>query len=99
MELRLTTNNEQAWKDALLKNLFEYAIQVVAEPAIYQIRDMDAFFTFLQGRMAEFLKANPKYCKPAGFSLTYSRPSCCAPSIEGSYLDQKFTVNITHVKP
>jgi hypothetical protein len=96
MELTLTTTTDKPWKDPLLKALFDYTVQVITEPTIYRIGDMDTLFTFLQGRMGEFLKANPKYQKPAGLQLRYSRPSCCAPTIEGIYLDQKFTVNITH---
>lgn len=93
MELNLSFTLTD-WKDPMMAQLFAYVQHIEREPDIYSIQDMDTLFTFLQHRMEEFMKANRTYRKPAGLELCYCRPSCCAPTIRMSFLNQSFTIKL-----
>lgn len=94
MELIINSSCEVNWKDPMMSQLYDYALHINKESDIYGIQDMDTLFTFLKSRMEEFMKANPRYRKPAGLELCYCRPSCCTPTIRVAYLDQKFTIKL-----
>lgn len=79
--------------DPLFRYLSGYARELTESYCADLFQDMDMVFGFLQTRMEEFFKANPGYRKPAGLSLCYSRPSCCAPTITLSYLDQSVIIS------
>lgn len=80
--------------DPCMAYLYAYAKHVAEVPEIYGIQDMDTLFTFLQSRMQEFMKANPRYRKPASLEMCYCRPSCCPPTIRVAYLEQRFTIKL-----
>ena len=78
-------------EDPLHKYLSDYInIIVLDTPELFQ--NVATIFGFLQSRIEEFVNANPQYRKPAGLTLTYSKPSCCPATIVISYLNQIITI-------
>ena len=100
MELIVTTYKEEAiYKDPLFRHLASSIEELGKDYIKGMFQDMDTIFGFLQSRMEEFFKANPRYVKPAGLSLCYCRPSCCAPTIKLSYLSDFITIkSLNHEK-
>jgi hypothetical protein len=77
--------------DPLHHYLSEYIdMMVVDTPELF--KNVATIFSFLQATIEEFTNANPKYRKPPGFTLTYSKPSCCPETIVVSYLNQLITI-------
>ncbi len=80
------------WKDPLLAHLYSYANQAGQKYARGLLLSMDEVFQFLENRLVEYLEENPEYRKPANLFITYSRPSCCRPSIHINYMDQSIRI-------
>jgi hypothetical protein len=89
-QVTLAVVDEQC-NDPLFNYLSDY-LRVITEDSPDLFKTVNSIFAFLQSRIEQFTTANPKYQKPPGFTLTYSKPSCCPATIVISYLNQLITI-------
>lgn len=80
------------WADPLMKYLEDYLKEIQQDYYEVIIRDMASLYQFLIHLDEEFRTANPRYRRPLGFSITYSRPSCCIESITINYIKEYIIV-------
>ena len=88
MELTIVKFSEGArYADPLHHYLAEWA-EVLASEKIESLTDLDSIFHYLVHQMDQFLRANPRYVKPAGLHLVHNRPSCCPATVKIEYRNE-----------
>ncbi len=94
MKLHITKKRSEQgqWADPMMKYLEDYLNEIQQDYYDVIIRDMASLYQFLIHLDEEFRTANPRYRRPLGFSITYSRPACCIESITINYINEYIIV-------
>ena len=84
--------HQDQWGDPMMKYLEDYLKEMQQDYYGEIIQGMNSLYQLLVHLDEEFRTANTRYRRPMGFSITYSRPSCCIESITINYINEYIIV-------
>lgn len=94
----LGANDKEALEEPLMKYIHGHLDQWAMVDVSDVFPDMDTVFMYISGLINEFVNHNKTYRKPAGFSLTYNKPSCCPSELVISFQKYSITIRKKHLK-